>query len=140
MSVYLDASVLVGLFTEDAFSSRADRFLRAGSAVITVSDFAGAELASAVARRVRTGELTADEAHAAFVDFDIWAPRSARRIETESVDVAQATTYVRRLDLRLRTPDALHIALAQRARASLATFDGRMATAARALGLATETL
>jgi hypothetical protein len=34
---------------------------------VLVSDFAGAELASAIARRVRMGELSADEARSYFV-------------------------------------------------------------------------
>jgi hypothetical protein len=41
---------------------------------------------------------------------------------------------LRRLDLTLRTPDALNIAIAQRVGATLATFDAKMADAARALG------
>ena len=37
-SVYLDASVLVALLTEDAFTTRADAFLRRNGAVLIVSD------------------------------------------------------------------------------------------------------
>jgi predicted nucleic acid-binding protein len=41
-----------------------------------------------------------------------------------------------RRDLTLRAADALHLALARAARAgTLATFDGRLGAAARALGL-----
>ena len=39
MSLYLDASVLVALFTEDPFASHAHRFLRENASVVTVSDF-----------------------------------------------------------------------------------------------------
>jgi predicted nucleic acid-binding protein len=42
---------------------------------------------------------------------------------------------LRRLDLNLRTPDAIHIAIAQRLGAELATFDVRMAESAEALGV-----
>ncbi len=45
-----------------------------------------------------------------------------------------AEAFVRRLDLALRTPDALHIAMAQRVDATLVTFDEKMATCAKALG------
>jgi predicted nucleic acid-binding protein len=41
---------------------------------------------------------------------------------------------LRRLDLPLKTPDAIHIAIAQRVDATLVTFDWQMAAAARALG------
>jgi predicted nucleic acid-binding protein len=42
---------------------------------------------------------------------------------------------MRRLDLTLRTPDALHIAISGRVGATLATFDEKMAAAARVVGL-----
>jgi predicted nucleic acid-binding protein len=53
----------------------------------------------------------------------------------DSSDFAGAEGLVRRLDLTLRTPDALHIAIARRAGAALVTFDKAMATVAGALGL-----
>lgn len=100
-----------------------------------VSDFAGAELASAIARRVRMGELSADEARIAFANFDAWSARAAVRAETAPADVAAAAAFLRRMDLTLRTPDALNIAIAQRMNATLATFDAKMASSASALGM-----
>lgn len=135
--VYLDASVLVPLFTDDAFSTRADRVLRNGVWHAIVSDYATAEFSSAVARRVRTKELSISEAHDAFSDFDVWISR-AHRVEAQPTDISHAATFIRRLDLPLRTPDALHIAIARRMGASLVTFDDGMASAARALGVAVE--
>jgi predicted nucleic acid-binding protein len=55
VNVYLDASVLVALFANDPFTQRADDFLRCKKPATTVSDFAKAEFASAIARRVGTG-------------------------------------------------------------------------------------
>jgi uncharacterized protein len=46
---------------------------------------------------------------------------------------------LRRLDLTLRTSDALHIAIAQRVNATQVTFDRSMARSARALGIAVAT-
>jgi predicted nucleic acid-binding protein len=42
--------------------------------------------------------------------------------------------FIRRLDLPLKAPDAIHIAIAQRVNAQLATFDQQMANAAGAVG------
>ena len=53
--VYLDASVLVALLTDELLTGRADTFMRTKKPVLVVSDFAAAEFASAIARRVRTG-------------------------------------------------------------------------------------
>ncbi len=135
MSVYLDASVLVALLMVDALTARADAFFRANTPVLIVSDFAAAEFASAVARRVRTGDITADEARSGFSAFDSWTARATLREETMTADIRAAEAFLRRLDLSLRTADALNIAIAQRIRASLVTFDERMAASARVLGI-----
>jgi predicted nucleic acid-binding protein len=134
--VYLDASVIVALLTNDLFTDRATAFLGRGSPALIVSDYAAAEFSSVVARRVRTQALTASEARTAFSALDLWVARAAQRVETIAADIAAATGFIRRLDLTLRTPDAVNIAIAQRAGAILATFDTRMAGSAAALGLA----
>jgi predicted nucleic acid-binding protein len=56
--VYLDTSVLIALLTQDALTTRAETFMRTYSPILVLSDFASAEFASAMARRVRTGEMT----------------------------------------------------------------------------------
>jgi predicted nucleic acid-binding protein len=52
-----------------------------------------------------------------------------------TADIRAAKVFLRRLDLTLRTADALNIAIAQRIRAALVTFDERMAANARVLGI-----
>jgi predicted nucleic acid-binding protein len=136
VNVYLDASLIVALFTNDPLSSRADAFLRSQAPLLIVSDFAAAEFASAVARRARTGEMTRPDARLAFSNFDTWAARAIQRVEVSSSDVRSAEAFLRRLDLTLRTPDALNIAIAQRVGVILATFDDKMVAAARKLGTA----
>ncbi len=73
-------------------------------------------------------------ARAALATFDAWTARVATRVELVAADIAAATAFLRRLDLTLRTPDALHVAVAQRLGSELLTFDARMAASARALG------
>jgi uncharacterized protein len=136
--VYLDASMLVALLTNDPLTHRADAFMRAKVPALIVSDFAAAEFASAIARRVRTGGITPDEARVAFSTFDAWAARATRREQTKAADVSAAEAFLRRLDLNLRTPDALNIAIAQRIGAALVSFDEKMSPSARALGTSTE--
>jgi predicted nucleic acid-binding protein len=135
LNAYADASLLVALFIPDVFCERADRFMREGRPIVLVSDFAAAEFASAVAKRVRTREIRIDEARQAFLAFDAWAQFRGARLETTTSDVAMAESFLRRLDLNLRAPDAINIAITQRHGAALATFDVRMAEAARGLGL-----
>ncbi len=136
MSLYLDANILVALMTSEPLSERADEFLRNNPQALIVSDFAAAEFASAIARRVRTQETTVEDAQKDLTEFDVWVARSTERIDLNTRDIATATVYLRRLDLTLVTPDALHIAIAGRLEATLVTFDRAMASAARALGMA----
>jgi predicted nucleic acid-binding protein len=46
-----------------------------------------------------------------------------------------AISLVRRLDLGLRAPDTVNIAIAQRCAATLVTFDEKMVRSARSLGM-----
>ncbi len=97
-----------------------------------MSDFAGVELASALARHVRIGRLTTFQGHAALAAFDSWSARLADEVEAVPADMMAAAAI--RLDLNIHTADALNIAFAMRLDATLATFDERMAENARALG------
>jgi predicted nucleic acid-binding protein len=69
--------------------------------------------------------------------MDGWLARSAKRVETVSADIVTAQGFLRRLDLPLRSPDAVNIAIAQRVNATLGTFDDKMRAAATALGVST---
>lgn len=122
--------------TRDASTGRAETFMKNGGSALIVSDFASAEFASVVARMVRTKELKKNEARALFAKFDNWKLTSTQQICLEPRDVAQAEAFLRRLDLTLRAPDGLHIAMAMRVCAALTTFDNKMAASAQNLGLA----
>ncbi|WP_419828998.1 type II toxin-antitoxin system VapC family toxin [Methylobacterium sp.] len=135
MRAYLDASVLVALLTDDPLTARADTLFRALAPIPVVSDFAAAEFASALGRRVRTKEIDAERAKQAFADLDRWSEAVAERVDLVSSDVTTAAGFLRRLDITLRTPDALNIALCRRVAATLATFDDKMAAVARTLGV-----
>jgi predicted nucleic acid-binding protein len=140
VSIYLDASVIASSFAADTFSPRALAFLGASRSNLIVSDFGSAEFISAIGRLTRTGELTRGDANRAIANFDTWRGLSTFPASVQASDVADAERFLRRLDLVLRTPDAVHIAIALRLGAELATFDTRMAECARALGAAAAVL
>lgn len=135
MSLYLDTSVVIALLTEDPLSSRAYTALENNREPLLVSDVGAAEFAAVVGRNIRTGNITRHHGVAALVIFDQWSSRAARLVQIDPVDVAIAGSYLRRLDLALFAPDAIHIAFAERFDATLLTFDRAMAVAARTLGL-----
>ncbi len=138
MRAYLDASFLVALFTNDVSTPSARQFVKSVKPVLLVSDFARAEFASAVAKRVRVGQFDVSDAQLTLSNFDVWMPRGAQHVSVTSADIKVAEAYLRRLDLTLRTPDAVHIAMAQRTGATLVTFDMKMAECARVLGMPVE--
>ena len=140
MTVYLDASILVALISEDALAEQADALLRSTPDPTIVSDFAVAEMVSALSRKIRSGDLSRDEARSALAMFDAEVASAAVLVDIAPSDVQAATAFLRRFDLSLRAPDAIHIATASRFGAALATFDRRLAADAGRLGLATRGL
>jgi predicted nucleic acid-binding protein len=130
---YLDTSVIIPLFLGEARSLEAEA-LCANSEII-VSDLASAEFSSALGLAARSRRLSEEAAHKVLAQFDAWIAQHAAPAETLSEDFSAATIMLRRFDLGLRTPDALHIAIAARLGAKLLTFDAKMTAAATALGL-----
>lgn len=134
---YIDASVLVPLILPDQHVGRAEMFRgTANRSVLIVSDFAAAEFSAVAARRMREGKLSGEDARGAVAAFDAWSARATVRANIDPLDIAQASSFIRRFDLPLRTPDAIHMAIAQRLSATLVTFDRDMVVAARKLGVA----
>lgn len=135
VSIYLDASVIVALFTEDYFTDHATTLLASNADVVIVSDFAAVEFSSVIARFVRTRSITEEQARAVLSDFDSWSERTCQRVTTDGAVVSRAEKFLRRMDTPLRTADAINIAIAEGLRASLMTFDDKMSAAAHVLGL-----
>jgi predicted nucleic acid-binding protein len=139
VSPYLDASVLVALFIIDPSSARAEAFLSAHPEIVVVSDFGVRRVL--VCRRAACADatLTREDGQLAFSNFDTWVARSAYREEITTGDIDAANRILRRLDVNLRIPDAIPIAIARRLEATLVTFDRSMAAGARGLGIAVAT-
>ena len=136
MRVYLDASVVVPTLVQEPGSDAVDNLIEQLSEPPLLSSFVIGETASALARLARMEKLTASDVRDRLASFDRWVVLDAEVIETEPVDVRLAGLFVRRLELGLRMPDAIHIATAQRIGAALATLDVRLAGAASALNVA----
>jgi len=135
MSVYLDASVLVATLVREPSSAAVGAFVTHNEGPLGVSDFAAAEVASALYRLVRTHVIVQHDAEARLSDFDTWRGLRADQIDIEPSDARLANTYVRRFDLLLRAPNALHAAICRRLNLTLVTLDQRLAKAARELGI-----
>lgn len=114
MTIYLDASVLIAVLAEEPASAAVRRFLRTHREDRLISDFAAAEVVSAISRLLRMRLLTEEEGSARLADFDAWRAAASSAADLHAADARLAYAYVRRFDLRLRAPDALHLAIARR--------------------------
>lgn len=135
MKVYLDTSAVIPLFVDDDHTPHARRMAKRFPSPCLISDLTRAEFSAAVSRRFRMKLLTRETALTILDQFDNWSDTFGADFDVEAGDLAAADRLVRRFELKLRTPDALHLVLARRAQAMLATFDARLADAATALGL-----
>jgi uncharacterized protein len=135
LSAYLDASVLLPTLIAEPSTEAVYDCLGAGNRELLISDFTAAEVASALSRLVRTALLTNADASARLADFDAWRASMSSPVDIREADARLAYIYVRRFELALRAPDALHLAIARRLDATLVSLDRRMAAAARELGI-----
>ena len=137
MSIYLDASLLVPTVVKEPTSGAVEAYLKTRPERL-ISDFAAAEVASSLSRLVRTNLLTAAEAAGRLDDFEAWRAATSIPVEVHPADARLAYAYVRRFELNLRAPDALHLAISRRLDATLVTLDRRLARAAERLDIAVE--
>ncbi len=136
--MYLDSSAIIALFVQDAHSGAMQRWVTEYNDALYISRLVVAEFSSAVSRRWRMKEISDSEAQNYILVFDQWHEMSTKLIPIVDDDLKQATAFVRQLELRLRTPDALHLALCIRHHLDITTFDRGLATAARTLGIKVE--
>jgi predicted nucleic acid-binding protein len=73
-------------------------------------------------------------------DFDAWRAAATADLDLHAADARLAHVFVRRFDLMLRAPDALHAAMCRREDHELVTMDRRLAAAASELGVRTRLL
>ena len=135
MTIYADTSVLIAFVFDEPDSDRVRDWFRRTTQRIIVSDLARLEFPAVVTRSARTRRLNPSEASAALASFDLLAARS-HPLSHDRADFAGAEALVRDFMTKLTAPDALHLASAKNAGATLATLDLRLAGAARAQGLA----
>lgn len=136
MSFYLDASAILPVLIAEPASAAIDAFIATTDSSLAISEFAAAEVASALSRLVRMQKLDLTDALLRLADFDAWRVQATDSMEVAATDIRLAHVFVRRFDLMLRAPDALHAAICRRTGAVLVTLDRRLARAASELGVA----
>ena len=140
MISYLDASVVVPLIVAQPQTPMARKLAGSIGTSGAISSFVRGEISSAIARLVRMDECDEADGRLALTRLDAWCGHDVRMLESNDGDIRIAETFVRRFDLGLRLPDAIHLALVHRCDAELITFDTRLGNAARLIGIRTRSV
>jgi len=85
--------------------------------------------------RARARTIALDGARSALRPLDLWRAQAASACQATSSDILVADSFLRRLDLPLRAPDAIHLAITRRLDIEMATGDLRLKDCAVRLGI-----
>lgn len=133
--IYLDTSVLGALFFREAGAGDLVASLeRRRKQGLTISAWILTEMACVGGIKQRTGAIDAGGRQLALANFQRFASAHLGMIEVDPADFRAAAVFVD-MPLNLRAGDALHLAVARRIGARLASLDKRMSEAARAVGV-----
>lgn len=136
MAAYFDTSVLVPLFFNEA-GTPAARLAVTQEPQAWVSSWTLAEFASAVAFKLRSGQVQETDAKMAEQLFHALTASRLTVVDVLREDFANAAVLCRSTPAPgLRTPDALHLAVAQRLGLTMVSFDQALTQASRLHGLA----
>ena len=138
--IYLDTSVVVPLYWLEALTNTVEELL-VNEPELGLSDLTRVEFGSAIARRVRMGEISRESAKEiigqfqAHIDAELYT-----LIEVEPIHYRIAREWIGGLETPLRTLDALHLAIASSRDVPLVTADAGLANSAGVLGVAVQLL
>ena len=130
MTVYLDTSIVVAILIDEPSSEVARAWFRRADDDVIVADLAAVEFAAGISRWLRMGRIDVRQAEFALASFDMLRAQCLSYAHGRH-DFARAELFARDFATKLLAPDALHLASAKNAGARLATFDARLAEAAR---------
>ena len=141
IDVYLDTSALIKLYVAEAFSAEVERLVADVDGLV-ISRLCMLEWHCAMARRVRTGQITDDYLNLARTEFTRHLAEGYFRMvpfdDTQLIDALRILDSTR--PVPLRTLDAIHLTAARNAGvARIATADRVMADAANTLNLTADT-
>lgn len=139
MSFYIDTSALVSALTSEPATPRVNAWLRAQApGTVFISEWTHTEIASALALKLRTREITLQIRADALATITELASSSLPTLAVTSEHFETAAGFAGQHVLGLRAGDSLHLAIAQAVGHTLVTLDTRMAEAALQFGIPVE--
>ena len=133
--IYADTSLLLPVYVPEVNSDKANSAVQ-GAEELLISDLTVAEFLVGLARKVKLGTLSqplATQVQTAFEQHI--AEGYLRRVAWASRHSEAAGRLAAQSAVMLRTLDAIHLVIAVEQEATIATLDGRLSDAARALGV-----
>ena len=134
--VYADTSALVPAFIREPKSDAVLSWIESSGERLIVSEWAVAEFSSAVAIKVRTGQLPAATAKLARERFLAFVDGHCTAAVPQKAEFRRAAELAADPDLKLRAGDASHLAIAEASSVQgILCLDEAMCSSAKAIGL-----
>jgi predicted nucleic acid-binding protein len=136
--LYLDTSLLVAALTNEVETQRVQQWLgHQPEHNLAISDWVVTEFSSALAIKLRTGQIRIADRAEALAMFTRLTTDSFTAIPVSRLDFRTAARFADQHAIGLRAGDALHLAVCANHGATLCTLDRRLGDAGSTFGIKT---